>query len=666
MNKKILFTLFALLIILPTISLAQTADVDPQGSTSCVSIANNLRYRTTDAQTNGDVSSLQDFLQTNGYLKASPSGYMGLLTVKAVKGFQSDNGISPTGYVGPVTRAKIQSSSCSNTTTAVNTSTNATSNTQNTSNQNVTTLGTGCANGEMYSWVTGKLCSGLSALDDNNLSKDASIKQLVSSMRAQAELFYSSTNNSYMNVCSPLRTYSIATLASQAEAVSGQKSTCLDNATSWSLSVPLKSKPSTSYCADNTGYSGEGKSVNANGINSCGELKSTTNTQVSNDTKPFISIVNPNGGENLVINSPYTIKWNARNVEGDVAILLVNSNGTGCSIGTASAKSQEFTYTPVINSCLTGTGNYKLHITKWSLANGFDFGAEDFSDGYFSITSPSTNTSITNTSTTSTQPYFYINSMEPDATGAIAIVGKVYPGGVGFSTTPEVIRSNTISFDVQGLPPGLAMDKYVYQIENSNFGLIRFRGTPTQAGTFTVTVKFTYGNNYTTTRTFYLTVNPAGTVVSGIPQYTTVPSAPYTPPVPVPAIVSSGSTQTTTPVPCTPSNNSSTPISTTSTVGTGMGTVTITSPNGGECLTKGTSSTITWTTSSNIDKVTIFYLSSLGTIGTIASNIPNTGSYSWNVNVGNTINTQFKIEVLGYQTGMGSVSDTSDSLFTVN
>jgi hypothetical protein len=84
-------------------------DVDPLGATStCVSLkSSNLRYKARDVGTNGEVSALQDFLQTKSYLTSEPTGYFGLLTLQAVKSFQSANGITPTGYVGPITRAKI-------------------------------------------------------------------------------------------------------------------------------------------------------------------------------------------------------------------------------------------------------------------------------------------------------------------------------------------------------------------------------------------------------------------------------------------------------------------------------------------------------------------------------------------------------------------------------
>ena len=94
--------------------------------------------------------------------------------------------------------------------------------------------------------------------------------------------------------------------------------------------------------------------------------------------------------------------------------------------------------------------------------------------------------------------------------------------------------------------------------------------------------------------------------------------------------------------------------------------LTVTSPNGGETLFVGDTKTITWASSSVIDKVSIGWSTGPGSLNWIANNIPNTNSYNWNVNVGNTTNTQFKIWMIGYQTGTGSVTDESDNFFAVH
>jgi hypothetical protein len=88
-------------------------------------------------------------------------------------------------------------------------------------------------------------------------------------------------------------------------------------------------------------------------------------------------------------------------------------------------------------------------------------------------------------------------------------------------------------------------------------------------------------------------------------------------------------------------------------------------PNGGEVLTVGSTYRITWNSSPDIDKVTIGYKACDSCLDWIATNIPNLGYYDWTVFVGNTINTQFKIDITGYDTGVGSVIDRSDNYFTV-
>jgi hypothetical protein len=96
--------------------------------------------------------------------------------------------------------------------------------------------------------------------------------------------------------------------------------------------------------------------------------------------------------------------------------------------------------------------------------------------------------------------------------------------------------------------------------------------------------------------------------------------------------------------------------------------VTVISPNGGETLTVGQRYEIKWSTSKhNIDKVEIGYYTGeyLQTKKVIVSSVPNSGSYIWTVNVGNSTATQFKIYVVGYETGYGGMTDGSDNFFTV-
>lgn len=82
---------------------------------SCISVTANMAQGATDATTGGQVTILQKYLASAGYLKAVPNGVYGPATVAAVKAFQAANGISATGQVAALTRAALSIRSCSST-----------------------------------------------------------------------------------------------------------------------------------------------------------------------------------------------------------------------------------------------------------------------------------------------------------------------------------------------------------------------------------------------------------------------------------------------------------------------------------------------------------------------------------------------------------------------
>jgi peptidoglycan hydrolase-like protein with peptidoglycan-binding domain len=94
---------------------AQTVgDVAPDNTSSgCTALSYNLTYKKSkDANTNGEVSDLQYFLQDQGFLRVDPNGLFGPSTLRAVQAFQKRYGFISSGYVGPVTRTKIKEISC--------------------------------------------------------------------------------------------------------------------------------------------------------------------------------------------------------------------------------------------------------------------------------------------------------------------------------------------------------------------------------------------------------------------------------------------------------------------------------------------------------------------------------------------------------------------------
>lgn len=95
----------------------------------------------------------------------------------------------------------------------------------------------------------------------------------------------------------------------------------------------------------------------------------------------------------------------------------------------------------------------------------------------------------------------------------------------------------------------------------------------------------------------------------------------------------------------------------------------VTSPNGGEAYNVGDSVTISWQ-QKNIDQVTIGYKTCDSCLDWIANNLhedisTNPQTYQWTVPSSLANRSSVKIYVIGYKTGVGSESDTSDAPFSV-
>jgi len=71
-----------------------------------------LPYSLGIGSSGSSVLSLQNFLNQHGYMSYQSTGYYGVITFSSVARFQAAHGISAIGYVGPLTRARIQAVSC--------------------------------------------------------------------------------------------------------------------------------------------------------------------------------------------------------------------------------------------------------------------------------------------------------------------------------------------------------------------------------------------------------------------------------------------------------------------------------------------------------------------------------------------------------------------------
>jgi hypothetical protein len=93
-------------------------------------------------------------------------------------------------------------------------------------------------------------------------------------------------------------------------------------------------------------------------------------------------------------------------------------------------------------------------------------------------------------------------------------------------------------------------------------------------------------------------------------------------------------------------------------------TITLTSPNGGETVPLGESYAITWTSSTNIDSVNVYFSDDNGrTYQIVATGEGNDGEYTWTVP--ETAITTGKIKVDGLKTGSIKAFDVSDSTFEI-
>ncbi len=102
--------LLAIIMVFSGVSVASAQTSVVGSSPACFSPAVNMRYGADDSTTQGQVTSLQQYLVTQGYFDSANvgTGHFGRLTLKAVIAFQAAHGVPATGYVGPLTRASIQ------------------------------------------------------------------------------------------------------------------------------------------------------------------------------------------------------------------------------------------------------------------------------------------------------------------------------------------------------------------------------------------------------------------------------------------------------------------------------------------------------------------------------------------------------------------------------
>ena len=95
-----------------------------------------------------------------------------------------------------------------------------------------------------------------------------------------------------------------------------------------------------------------------------------------------------------------------------------------------------------------------------------------------------------------------------------------------------------------------------------------------------------------------------------------------------------------------------------------QGALAVTSPNGGEAWDRGTTQTITWSSSGAVGPSVAIELYSNGTFTrALASATPDDGSYDWNIPLGEPLGSTYRVRI--YSVGDPSISDFSDGTFSI-
>jgi hypothetical protein len=81
-------------------------------SPMCVDMKSRMLYGSKDETTQGEVSQLQYYLKQKGYFNSKITGNFGKLTEEALKQFQKDNKLVPSGVAGKITRTTMKNLDC--------------------------------------------------------------------------------------------------------------------------------------------------------------------------------------------------------------------------------------------------------------------------------------------------------------------------------------------------------------------------------------------------------------------------------------------------------------------------------------------------------------------------------------------------------------------------
>lgn len=697
--KKFLIAIL-LLSAVPFTTKAELIDVDPLGEavSSCIELSINMRYRMRDTNTNEGVSVLQDFLNAEGFLNVGPTGYFGTATLKAVKSFQSSLGISPTGFVGPLTRSKIKATTCGSTggTTATTGSTTTTVTTAPTA-----TTVPGCTSTIGYSPTTGRKCDSTTTVVDPEITLTANnVSDTLDIIENTSVTF--SWNASNANSCS------------SSDGMSNWATSYKPTSGSVELKDPITvSRTYTITCRNSSGMS-VSRSVRVN-------------VKENQSTTPSITVLSPNGGEQIQEGATQTIiKWSTKNFSGlNVSIDLIDSTGYVTNIASNISNTGYYYWNTAVGvkgGYMSGY-SYKIRISS----NDKGPSAVDDSDSYFSIVAAGTVVTSAPTVEVIGTPTLSLQYDSARKESALVANYRVkitagsqalsFPTSSGTSWTPlgfsfrttdgksgsgvkvttsgstSISAGSSANYDIrlEANPNHILAGNYYAFVDSYVYGFDPVSGhqngiAATLIGNTKTNAVIVVGERAPYISSFNCDPAPINCTLYGvrfhsISNQVTINGVTKTLPSNAGAgvviyfnpadfgITTSGvySLQVSTSEGASNVVNVNVTVTPTTTT---QPSITVTSPNGGEAWEIGNSYTIKWN-QQNVDSVTIFLMRTSSLHGpTIASSysVPitaSTGSYTYTVPSNITLANTYKIWILGYKTGYGQANDWSDAPFGI-
>jgi hypothetical protein len=246
-----------------------------------------------------------------------------------------------------------------------------------------------------------------------------------------------------------------------------------------------------------TGFVGASTRVKLNALYGCNIAPTPTPTP----TSPSITILSPNGGEQLMSGNTYDIKWNFPEAEGKIYITLEKWS-VGDAVSTRSIVPETLatteTYSWTIPKDQEVGSRYKINIGLLGGASKGSSGVGDSSDNYFSIVSTVTSPDISAPSIKSISPEF-------GTTNEVIVIH----GGNLFSTKPSGIY---VEFLKNGIQKGTITSPINTQADGSSlsFTLSERLVENISPGEYQIRVSNDYGNS----NRLNFTVNPRISLIS--------------------------------------------------------------------------------------------------------------------------------------------------------